>query len=79
MGIFSLLTLLKDVVFKNSSIGKKLLRLEILKDNGSKPSTIEVVLRNLFFPLWMIDGILILCNNKKIGDIIFKTKVVSIK
>ena len=73
-GLF--LFLLKDLVFRNASIGKRALNLEILKSDNTVPSVSTLILRNIFVFLWPIDAILILANKRKIGDIIFKTKVV---
>ena len=73
-GLF--LFLLKDLVFRNASIGKRALNLEILKSDNTVPSISTLILRNIFVLLWPIDAILILANKRKIGDIIFKTKVV---
>ena len=73
-GLF--LFLLKDLVFRNASIGKRALNLEILKSDNTVPSVSTLILRNIFVLLWPIDAILILANKRKIGDIIFKTKVV---
>ena len=74
--IFTFLFLLKDLVFRNASIGKRALNLEILKSDNTVPSVSTLILRNIFVFLWPIDAILILANKRKIGDIIFKTKVV---
>ena len=73
-GLF--LFLLKDLVFRNASIGKRALNLEILKSDNTVPSVSTLILRNIFVFLWPIDAILILANKRKIGGIISKTKVV---
>lgn len=74
-----ILTSLKDIVFRNASIGKKLLGIKIEKDDGKLPSILILILRNIFAIIWPIDAILVLCTNKKIGDLIFKTRVVNVK
>lgn len=67
---------LKDFVFKNASIGKKILRMEILTMSNKKPTIMPLVLRNLFVIIWPIEILLILILNRRIGDLVFKTKVV---
>lgn len=73
---FIILFILKDIVFKNASVGKKLTKIEILKYDGSKPNTFELLFRNIFLFITPIELILILFKNKRIGDMIFKTKVI---
>lgn len=70
------LFLIKDIIFKNASIGKKIMNLKILKEDDTLPTIKTVILRNTFMILWPIDAILILANKEKLGDMFFKTKVV---
>ena len=46
--IFTFLFLLKDLVFRNASIGKRALNLEILKSDNTVPSVSTLILRNIF-------------------------------
>lgn len=73
---FMLLVMIKDLVFRNASIGKKLLKLEILKDDGTMPHVFELLFRNILFIIFPAEIMLALCNDKRIGDMIFKTSVV---
>ncbi len=71
-----ILLLTKDLIFKNASIGKKILRIQILTDNNEMPKKTIIVFRNVLIFLWPISTALLIICNKKIEDFIFKTKVV---
>ena len=81
MGVYMLiafmLILFKDFTYKNASLGKKLLQLQVLKDNGEIPSKAVLIFRNILSFLWPISLIMVLICNKRIEDFIFHTKVVS--
>lgn len=71
--------LLKDLVFRNASIGKKLLGLKIVDTNNEKASVKSVVLRNLV--LLFLVQVEIICffidnENRRLGDKWANTKVV---
>lgn len=69
--------ILKDLIFKNASIGKKLMKLEIKDCNGNIPKFYIIILRNIFTPiLYCIEFVMILGFGNKFTDYIFKTKVV---
>ena len=70
-----LLFIVKDIVFKNCSMGKKTMKIEVLKQDGTKPNTLHLLLRNIFAIIWPIEIFLILSKNKRLGDLIFNTKV----
>lgn len=74
-----ILYLLKDLLFYNASIGKKICGIEILKEDNSIPSTLTLIIRNILLILWPLDFLIVLATDKKICDMIFKTKVVNIK
>lgn len=61
------------------SIGKRKVGLCILSENSeSVPSTIRLILRNIFYILWPIELVLFFCNSgKRLGDLVMQTKVVS--
>lgn len=71
-----ILLLLKDLTFKNQSIGKKLMKIEIKKLDNSNPKVYELILRNIFLPIWPLGFIMLILVDKTIGDILFNTKVV---
>lgn len=60
------------------SLGKRKVGLCILSEKSeSVPSTIRLVLRNIFYILWPIELVLFFCNSgKRLGDLVMRTKVV---
>jgi len=72
-----LLLLVKDITFKDASIGKRMLKLKIVRFDGTKVSTVDTIKRNLTILLLPIEIVLVLTKNKRIGDIIAKTSVIS--
>lgn len=69
--------ILKDLVFKNASIGKKIMKIEVLKSNNYKPDMLIIILRNSFLIFWPIEAILFFVKGKRLGDIFLNTKVVN--
>lgn len=67
----------KDLILSGNSIGKRISHLQILDIDNNEPSSLKLICRNLFFFLWPID-IIFCCLNpeRKLGDILFGTKVV---
>lgn len=77
--IFFLLFIRKDIIFKNASIGKKILKLEIIFEQENQiPDKSIIIKRNqtscLYFEFYLFQ---ILFNNKSSGDYKYHTKVVS--
>ena len=69
---------IKDIIGKKS-IGKRILKLKIVdKDTGNESSIGKRLLRNLTWFLGAVDVIVYLITKERLGDIIFKTKVVEI-
>lgn len=66
----------KDLVFKNYSIGKKLMNLEIRSLNNNSLSIFQLIARNLFYIVWPLEVLILIIIGKRLGDIIFKTEVV---
>ena len=68
------------IIFKDllggRSLGKKLLRLSIYSKNGSKPTILQLLIRNLFLIIWPVELMLLLFDKTRIGDKIAKTIVV---
>ena len=75
----TLLILLKDLPFKNASIGKKIMKIEVRKTNNQIPSIFIIIIRNITVCIWLLECILLLMNKKRIGDWICDTKVVESK
>lgn len=70
------LYLCKDLP-EGRSNGKYIVGLKIVNKNNKTPSSLILILRNLFILLWPIDILCcIITPNKKIGDYIFCVKVV---
>lgn len=80
-GITTVITLglffLKDVI-NGQSIGKRILKLQVISENGKVASLQNVIVRNMIALLQPVD-VLYMINNKgkRLGDIICKTKVVN--
>lgn len=66
---------LKDLFFRNASIGKKIMKLEVRTSSGEIPSKLVMILRNITILIWPIEILLIVLLNNRIGDMIFKTVV----
>lgn len=78
--IYIIYFLFKDLIFKNASIGKKLVGIKIVTKDNYIPKIYIIVLRNIFDPiLFVADFLSILIANIKLGDILFKTKVIDNK
>lgn len=71
---------LRDVIFKGRSIGKRIFRLYVLdKHNLSETSVKQRFLRNIFFFIYEIDGIILLVTGETLGDRLANTTVLSKK
>ncbi len=70
------LILFRDNIFGNASIGKKLLKIKVVKVNGEKINLITSLKRNILFFLWPVEILLIITDNKRLGDMWAKTIVV---
>ena len=78
ISLFISLTL---IYFKDNinaqSIGKRIVGLKVVRQNGAKPSFLQLFLRNLTFCLWPIEAILVLMEKPRLGERFTKTKVIS--
>ena len=70
--------LCKDCI-NGKSAGKKIMKIEIANEKeGEKVSAVSCVVRNIFVVLWIIEIlVLFISKEKRIGDYVAKTKVVS--
>ena len=69
---------LRDVIFKGRSLGKRIFDLYIYeKDSLKQASLKQCFLRNIFFFLYFIDGIFLLVTGRTIGDRVAGTLVTS--
>lgn len=77
--VFSMpiLFVLRDVIFKGRSIGKRIFKLHVIdKKTGELPDRSKLWIRNLFFMMYPIDFIVLLVARRAIGDIATDTSVV---
>lgn len=72
------LLLCKDCM-NGQSIGKRVMKLQVVDSNTEENiSAVRHIVRNLFLPLWYIEIlILMISKEKRIGDYVAKTKVIS--
>lgn len=74
--IFYSLYVIKDFVFKNASIGKKLLKIEIVKSDQTKFNILDALKRTIpFIFLFPIEIALLIIKNNRLGDIWAKTQI----
>ncbi len=66
---------LKDI-FGGRSIGKRIMKIKVVRKSGEKASFLRLILRNISIVIWPIEALLLLIGRGKIGDIIANTKVV---
>ena len=67
----------RDVIFKGRSIGKRIFGLYVLDKNTNEPASIKQrIIRNLFFFIYPVDGIILIITKESIGDKAVNTTVV---
>ncbi len=72
-----LLLLFKDYTLKNTSIGKRIFKLKVTKTDGKNLMIVDVIKRNIpIIFLLPVEALLLIINNKRIGDIWAKTSIV---
>ena len=78
MGVLMPLTfVLRDVITKGRSFGKRMFELNILDKSTNESASIkQKIVRNLFFLIYFIDGIVLLITGESIGDKVANTVVV---
>lgn len=68
----------KDVIFKNASIGKRLVGIKIVDINNEPVKFYILILRNLLLPIvYPFYFVTILLLNRRYSDRVFKIKIVS--
>lgn len=71
------LLLFKDFMFKNTSIGKRIFKLKVAKTDGTNLMIVDVIKRNIpIIILLPVEALLLIINNRRIGDIWAKTSIV---
>ena len=67
----------RDVIFKGRSIGKRIFGLYVLdKNTNERAAIIQRIIRNLFFFIYPVDGIILIVTKESIGDKAVNTTVV---
>lgn len=80
MAIWMVLFVLRDFIWKGRSLGKRIFGLIVIdRNSGEKASKKQLALRNVFFFVEQIDGIIMLVRGISIGDSVAQTLVVSKK
>ena len=75
--LFLITFVLRGVIFKGRSIGKRLFGLIVLDKSTDAPASIsQKVIRSLFFFIYPVDGIILIATKESIGDRVANTKVV---
>lgn len=78
--LFALLLLILKDVFKNGSIGKRIMKLEIIDSKTQEKALLtKRILRNVTWVLSFIEVIFLIASDKRIGDRITGTEVVEKK
>ena len=66
-----------DAIFRGRSIGKRIFGLYILNKITNEPASIKQrIIRNLFFFIYPVDGIILMATKESIGDKVIKTVVI---
>ena len=75
--LYPLTFVFRDVIFKGRSIGKRIFRLYVLDKNTNESASIKQrIIRNLFFFICPVDGIILIITKESIGDKAVNTIVV---
>ncbi len=75
--LIAILYISKDCV-KGQSLGKRLMKIKAVSISGERTHVWQLLVRNITVFIWPAEFILLLCNKRRIGDVIAKTKVVEI-
>lgn len=68
---------LRDVIFKGRSIGKRIFGLYVLDKNTNEAATVKQrIIRNLFFFIYPIDGIVLIATKESLGDRVVNAVVI---
>lgn len=76
--IVMILTIFKDLTFRNASIGKKIMKIEIRKRDNKVPTITTIIIRNITVAIWPLECILILMKKDRLGDLMCDTKIIEI-
>lgn len=75
--LYPVIFVFRDLIFRGRSVGKRLFKLHILDKNTNEiASKKQKIIRNLFFFIYFVDGIVLISTKESIGDRIANTIVV---
>ena len=75
--LYPVLFVFRDVIFKGRSIGKRIFGLYVLNKTTNEPASIKQrIVRNLFFFIYPVDGIILIATKESIGDKVVNTVVI---
>lgn len=75
--LYPVLFVFRDVIFKGRSIGKRIFGLYIIDKSTNQPALMKQrIIRNLFFFIYPVDGIILLATKESIGDRLVNTAVI---
>ncbi len=79
---WGLVLLIKDLVFRNASIGKLIMNVRVVSEDGTHPSFKQILKRNITYiipPFAVVEAIVSFAtpNHTRLGDMLAKTKVVN--
>lgn len=67
----------RDVIFKGRSVAKSVFGLHIIDKGTNGPASVQQrIVRNLFFPIYFIDGIILIATKESVGDKVTNSTVV---
>lgn len=67
----------RDVIFKGRSVAKRIFGLHIIDKSTNGPASVQQrIVRNPFFPIYFIDGIILIATKESVGDKVTNTMVV---
>ena len=67
----------KDFVFKNASIGKRIMKIVIVSNENKEVTSSIILKRNITFLLLAFELVFFIINKERLGDLISKTTVVN--
>lgn len=68
--------ILKDIILRKRSVGKKIMGLKIVTKDGNEPKLYQLIVRNVFSLVWIVEAVLLLLGKERIGDRVAKTIVI---
>lgn len=75
--LFPVVFVLRDVIWNGRSIGKRIFGLYVIDKRTNVPATCnQRIIRNLFFFIYLVDGIILLASKESLGDRVANTAVI---